>query len=59
MKKLSNNDIKNKKSKNFLEQVTNNDNVSITGLLSLTNPFIQYSRINLLKNFHIYEGKFT
>jgi len=49
MKKLSNNDIKNKKSKNFLEQVTNNDNVSITGLLSLTNPFIQYSRINLPK----------
>ena len=49
LKKLSNNDIKNKKSKNFLEQVTNNDTVSITGLLSLTNPFIQYSRINLPK----------
>ena len=48
-KKLSNNDINNKKSKNFLEQVTNNDNVSITGLISLTNPFIQYSRINLPK----------
>ena len=49
IKKLSNNDIKNKKSKNFLEQVTNNDKVNVIGLLSLTNPFIQYSRINLPK----------
>ena len=48
-KKLSNNDPKNKKSKNFLEQITNNDSVSLVGLLSLTNPFIQYSRINLPK----------
>ena len=46
-KKLSNNDPKNKKSKNFLEQITNNDTASIVGLLSLTNPFIQYSRISL------------
>ena len=48
-KKLSNNDPKNKKSKNFLEQITNNDTASIVGILSLTNPFIQYSRINLPK----------
>ena len=49
LKKLSNNDPKNKKSKNFLEQVTNNDTVSILGLMTLTNPYIQYSRINLPK----------
>ena len=48
-KKLSNNDPKNKKSKNFLEQITRNDSVDLIGLLSLTNPFIQYSRINLPK----------
>ena len=48
-KKLSNNDPKNKKSKNFLEQITGNDRVDLVGLLSLTNPFIQYSRINLPK----------
>ena len=49
MKKLSNNDPKNKNSKNYLEQVTSNDTVSLIGLMSLTNPFIQYSRINLPK----------
>ena len=49
LKKLSNNDPKNKKSKNFLEQVTNNDTVSLLGLMTLTNPYIQYSRINLPK----------
>jgi len=49
LKKLSNNDPKNKKSKNFLEQVTNNDNVSLLGLMTLTNPYIQYSRIKLPK----------
>ena len=48
-KKLSNNDPKNKKSKNFLEQITRNDSVDLIGLLSLTNPFIQYSLINLPK----------
>ena len=49
LKKLSNKDPKNKNSKNYLEQVTSNDTVSIVGLMSLTNPFIQYSRINLPK----------
>ena len=34
-KKLSNNDPKNKKSKNFLEQITNNDTASIVGILVL------------------------
>ena len=46
---LYSNMIRGIKTKNFLEQVTNNDTVSVTGLLSLTNPFIQYSRINLPK----------
>ena len=49
IKKLSNNDPKNKKSKNYLEQVTSNDTLSLVGLMSLTNPFIQYSRISLPK----------
>ena len=49
MKKLSNDEPKNKKSKNYLEQITKSDTVSLIGLMSLTNPFIQYSRINLPK----------
>ena len=49
LKKLSNKDPKNKKSKNYLEKITKNDTLSLVGLMTLTNPFIQYSRINLPK----------
>ena len=59
LKKLSNKDPKNKNSKNYLEQITSNDTVSIVGLMSLTNPFIQYSKNKSSKNFYLHESKFT
>ena len=47
LNKLYNPDIKNKHSKNVIVPLTNNDNINLLGFLTLQEPFIQYSRINL------------
>ena len=47
LNKLHNPDIKNKHSKDIIVPLTNNDNINLLGFITLSVPYIQYSRINL------------
>ena len=47
LNKLHNPDIKNKHSKDLIVPLTGNDKINLLGFISLPEPYIQYSRINL------------
>ena len=47
LSKLFNPDIKNKRSRAHIEELTSNDSLSLKGFLTLELPYVQYSKINL------------